>query len=386
MVVLPWSWLPPVSKTDLSVLRLVNILALFCLAGALIRPDAGWLRGRIGRTFVLLGTQSLPVFAVGIVASVLGGIVFFEAGRSFFSHALVNLAGALAMLAVAWVAAWLRSEPWRSAAAGAGATTDRGAVPATPPLPESKGNDAKLALLLLLLALSGAKADPPSLDSDEQCLAPSEYVRFDADLAHARDGIREQRRLNIVALGSSTTQGAGSSTPGADYPSRLQTELSERLPGVAVTVWNRGVGGQTARDMLERLYTDAVDLGPQLVIWQTGVNDALNHVPVDQFADTLRQGIDVLREHGIDAVLMEMQYYPASARLPHYGEYLDALREVGREKQVPVFRRFDLMKYWLTSGEFEMDQLLSSDGLHMVDRSYYCLALELSDAIVAELR
>jgi hypothetical protein len=53
---------------------------------------------------------------------------------------------------------------------------------------------------------------------------------------------------------------------------------------------------------------------------------------------------------------------------------------------VPVFRRFDLIKYWLTSGESDLGQLLSSDGLHMVDRSYYCLALELSDATVAELR
>jgi hypothetical protein len=138
VVIVPWSWLPPVSKTDLSVLRLVNILALFCLAGALIRPDAEWLHGRIGRTFVLLGTQSLPVFAVGIIASVLGGVVFFEAGSGFVSHLLVNLAGTLAMLGLAWMAAWLRSEPWRSAATTVGDQP----LPAIPPLPESKGNDA----------------------------------------------------------------------------------------------------------------------------------------------------------------------------------------------------------------------------------------------------
>lgn len=113
LVMIPWSWLPPVSKTDLSIIRLVNILALFCLAGALIRPDAAWLRGRIAGTFALPGSHSLPVFAVGLVASVLGAVVFFEAGRGFLSHVAVNLTGALAMLAVAWLAAWLKSEPWR---------------------------------------------------------------------------------------------------------------------------------------------------------------------------------------------------------------------------------------------------------------------------------
>ena len=117
VVIIPWSWLPPVSKTDLSVIRLVNILALFCLAGWLIRPDARWLRSRIGSTVALLGTQSLPVFSTGIIAAVLGAVVFFEAGRGLLSHVVVNLGGALAALAVAWVAAWLKSEPWRRPAA-----------------------------------------------------------------------------------------------------------------------------------------------------------------------------------------------------------------------------------------------------------------------------
>lgn len=127
VVIIPWSWLPPVSKTDLSVIRLVNILALFCLAGSLIRAEAPWLRGRIGGAVALLGTQPLPVFSVGIVASVLGAVVFFEAGRGLLAHVVVNLTGALAALAVAWIAAWLKSEPWRRPAAIA---DDRGAHPA----------------------------------------------------------------------------------------------------------------------------------------------------------------------------------------------------------------------------------------------------------------
>ena len=127
VVIIPWSWLPPVSKTDLSVIRLVNILALFCLAGSLIRAEAPWLRGRIGGAVALLGTQPLPVFSVGIVASVLGAVVFFEAGRGLLAHVVVNLTGALTALAVAWIAAWLKSEPWRRPAAIA---DDGGAHPA----------------------------------------------------------------------------------------------------------------------------------------------------------------------------------------------------------------------------------------------------------------
>lgn len=243
-----------------------------------------------------------------------------------------------------------------------------------------------LLIALLLLGAPRVNADQPVPDTDEQCQAPSEYVRFDADLIQVKTSVRQDHRLDIVALGSSTTQGAGSTGTGADYPSQLQKELAERLPGIAVTVWNRGIGGQTARDMLERLYSDAVDMTPQLVIWQTGVNDAIDGVPVDQFKETLRQGIEILHKNSIDVILMDMQYYPASTHLPQYKEYLEAMRHVAHEKNIPLFRRFDLMKYWLRSGEFSFDQLLSKDGLHMVDRSYHCLALELADAIENELR
>lgn len=245
-----------------------------------------------------------------------------------------------------------------------------------------------LPLLVLFLAVpvAASLADPHPVDDDLQCSAPSEYLRFDAALPNAKASVGQHRRLDIVALGSSTTQGAGSSGNGADYPSQLQDQLSQRLPGVEVNVWNRGIGGQTARQMLERIYSDAIELGPSLVIWQTGVNDAISGVPIDELEDILRHGIQMLRAQGIDTILMDLQYYPGSARLPNYGDYVQAMQSVAREQAVPIFRRFDIMKYWMTSGRFEMGELLSRDGLHMVDRSYHCLAVELAEAIEADLR
>lgn len=243
-----------------------------------------------------------------------------------------------------------------------------------------------LLVLFLALPVAGSLADPYPVDDDLQCSAPSEYLKFDAALPGAKASVAQHRRLDIVALGSSTTQGTGSSGSGSDYPSQLQEQLSQRLPGVTVTVWNRGVGGQTARQMLERLSSDAIELGPNLVIWQTGVNDAISGVPIGELKDILRHGIRMLRAHGIDTILMDLQYYPGSFRLPDYRDYVEAMQMVAREEAVPIFRRFDIMKYWMTSGQFEMAEPLSRDGLHMVDRSYHCLAVELAEAIAADLR
>jgi hypothetical protein len=50
---------------------------------------------------------------------------------------------------------------------------------------------------------------------------------------------------------------------------------------------------------------------------------------------------------------------------------------------VAVFRRFALMRHWVSSGRYKIEELLSADGLHMNDLSYGCLANLLADSLIA---
>ena len=61
--------------------------------------------------------------------------------------------------------------------------------------------------------------------------------------------------LTIVALGSSSTAGAGASKPEASYPTRLREHLS--LLGRRVIVVNRGRNGDRVGDMLFRVPTES---------------------------------------------------------------------------------------------------------------------------------
>lgn len=399
-VLIPWSWLPPVSKTNLSFVRLLNILAWFCLAILLVKSDGPLVTSRAGRLLATLGARSLPVFAVGIIASVLGNVVFLEIGRGTGSQMLVNAGGVAVMLAVAWTASWLALEPWRIPKAGA-----RSMPYAYPQARESARNSwVQPCLVLCLLSVAApALAAPTSAApspagpvatgpatkapaADNECAVPAKYLRFDHALPHAKARLNGGGGLEIVALGSSSTQGAGNSKPSADYPSRLQEELQARFPDVTVQVWNRGVGGQSAQDMVERLESDVLSVEPVLVIWQAGVNDALEEVPVEHFKDVLRYGIRTLQDDDTDIILMDMQWSPALGRLPNYQFYLDAMDEVSEEMKVPIFRRFDIMKAWVESGTADDEDLFSADGLHMPDWSYNCLAIDLAIAIEAALR
>src|SRR5579862_2611084 len=78
------------------------------------------------------------------------------------------------------------------------------------------------------------------------CRENPKLARLSAPLAHMRRLIALGRPITIAALGSSSTAGAGASSPQASYPAQLEAELRKRFPGIAITVVNRGVNGEEA--------------------------------------------------------------------------------------------------------------------------------------------
>jgi acyl-CoA thioesterase-1 len=237
----------------------------------------------------------------------------------------------------------------------------------------------------LLAAGFTLAAHSTSATADGPCKAPKELVNFAAPLPNLVRVLSTQRAAKIVTLGSSSTAGSGASGPNSSYPARLDGDLDARYRGHEFLVTNLGAGGQLATDMLERLELDVAPQAPALVIWQTGVNDAIQDVGVDKFRETLRTGVAQLKAAGTDVILVDMQYYPRSERVAGYGDYLAAMRKVAEEEKVPLFRRFLIMKHFLKSGQYTSDQLLAPDNFHLNDLSYGCLAMLLADAIENQL-
>lgn len=213
------------------------------------------------------------------------------------------------------------------------------------------------------------------------CTAPKELVRFGAPLTNLVQAFRTSKLIRIVALGSSSTAGSGASSPHASYPAQLDDELERRFGGWDFKVTNLGVGGQLASDMLERMDKHVLPREPHLVLWQTGVNDAIRDIGIESYRTTLKTGIEKLRGKGIDVILVQMQFYPKSERVQGYTDYLRVMHEVAAQDEIAVFRRFSIMKHFIKSGQFTPAQLLSPDLFHMNDLSYGCLAGLMADAI-----
>jgi len=232
-------------------------------------------------------------------------------------------------------------------------------------------------------AMAGdAPIDPPPAGCD----APSDIVAIGPTLTRIAARIEHRQPLTIVAIGSSSTQGVGASAPDRSYPSRLEAELRERFPDIAIRVINRGKGGEEAPQMAARLDRDVIAEHPDLVLWQLGTNAVLRHVDVTDEEEVIERGLARLRESGSDVVLMDVQYAPRVLARPAYGEMERLLADAAKRHRIGLFHRFAIMRYWQGTQASDAPKMVGPDGLHMTDRGYSCLAADLADAVAANWR
>lgn len=241
---------------------------------------------------------------------------------------------------------------------------------------------AALALSAAISLLAGtAAADNPK---PPDCTpVPAALARIEPALSHALQRIEQAKALTVVAVGSSSTQGIGATDPSLNYPSRLQADLSARLPGVAIRVLNRGKGGEDAEEELARLGHDVIAEHPDLVIWQVGTNAVLRRDDLESDEVLLRRGVDVLKDSKADIVLMDLQYAPRVIERRSTAEMEQLITEIAQHTGVGLFRRFALMQYWRTARPPESPAMIGADGLHMTDAGYGCLADELAKALAS---
>src|SRR5262249_1435076 len=91
------------------------------------------------------------------------------------------------------------------------------------------------------------------------CLPPKGGVQPVATLPHVAAKLASGQPVVIVAFGSSSTQGYGSTAPEFTYPNRLAAQLRRHYPSADITVVNAGRGGEDAPEMMKRLQSSVID-------------------------------------------------------------------------------------------------------------------------------
>jgi acyl-CoA thioesterase I len=240
---------------------------------------------------------------------------------------------------------------------------------------------AVVGALALGCFFAGANPTRPAAAATDTCVVPKDVVRLDLPLKRIARQLNARKLTVIVALGSSSTAGAGASSPEAAYPSRLMAELAQRFPTQPLMVLNRGVGGERAVDTLARFDDSVAAEHPDLVLWQVGTNAVLRGYEHAKADSVIREGIRRITATGADVVLIDPQYAPKVIAHPEIEDMIGLISSAATQAKVDVFHRFALMRYWHEHEGIPFETFLSSDGLHMNDWSYSCFAKALAEAI-----
>jgi hypothetical protein len=125
--------IPLVHGDRIGLIQILHLAALLVLAWAAIGARARrWLAQDLVKMAVpvirKVGTQSLAVFMVSIVLARFNGWLLDLAGRNSWSVAAVNIWGIAVLIAVAYVVAWFKSQPWRAQRPAAAPEPDEGAA------------------------------------------------------------------------------------------------------------------------------------------------------------------------------------------------------------------------------------------------------------------
>ena len=115
---------PFIDKSDFGLFRFIHFLSLAYLAWVfagdkgnnLLARGTGILAkiwGQFLKIILKVGQQSLAVFVVSMFTARVMGFVMDLTGRSTANTLLVNLCGAIVLIATAYGAGWFKSQPWK---------------------------------------------------------------------------------------------------------------------------------------------------------------------------------------------------------------------------------------------------------------------------------
>jgi lysophospholipase L1-like esterase len=192
----------------------------------------------------------------------------------------------------------------------------------------------------------------------------------------ARSLPRDQRApVLYVALGDSTVEGIGATSPSANYVSRLHARLRVFYPQAGVV--NLGEGGATSADVVRSQLDRALLLRPHLVTLSIGPNDITGRVPVQDYERNVDRIFRKLTEETRAVVVANLlpdlaatprirgrTAAPAVARLTV--RFNEALARVARGYGVEIVDLYEPSRAELP----RRPELVAADGYHPSDLGY----------------
>lgn len=218
----------------------------------------------------------------------------------------------------------------------------------------------------------------------DTCVSVNQNLSLGAKLPRTAAILKSGKPLKVVAIGSSSTVGLWMSDPEKTYQGVMKTELTRLIPGAQMSIVSSGRNGDTIPGNIARFEPDVFAHDPDLVIWQMGGNDFTWMESGESLQQKIVSGIEMLKAHGAEIVLMDQQYTPVILAT-QYAKMQAAIASAARQERVAYLPRFEMMHKTVAAG-VPIGSLSAWDGLHMSGDGYNCTGRVLARGIFAAMK
>lgn len=229
-------------------------------------------------------------------------------------------------------------------------------------------------LVVLLVICAGPRQTAAAQTADTQCPEAADYVSPDSSLNYFAEAIRSGHPVNILALGS----GSSAMTEESGFLAQMMQALHAAKPNVVFRLTVRVRHGITAQEMLADLKQVLEERHYALVLWQTGTVDAVQDLQIDQFADSLQEGAQLITARDGNLVLIDQQFSRFLRANADLSPYTEAMEAVAALPGVVLFHRFGLMHSWVHAHALDLERTPTGQQAATVALLHHCLGQSLA--------
>ncbi|MBQ7105853.1 MAG: lysophospholipase [Bacilli bacterium] len=143
---------------------------------------------------------------------------------------------------------------------------------------------------------------------------------------------------------------------------------------------NKGIGGNTTRNILDRLKKDVLDYEPDKVFILIGTNDIVHNIDSEETIDNIKSIINIIQEKTPNTEIFLESIYPVNNNKKagkNFGKigkrnnddikYINSkLKEFCKEKKITYIDVYDA----LTNEDGDLSTKYTNDGLHLNEYGY----------------
>ncbi len=178
--------------------------------------------------------------------------------------------------------------------------------------------------------------------------------------------LNPQKPIRVVAFGSSNTELHWHSMGYFNWFSWLSSAMREWI-GRHVTTINSGIGGETSKDLLNRIDRDVISFNPDLVILTIGGNDTWKNLTIQEYEYNLTQIIEQIKD--INGLPVLQTYYcllydKMDKVFQRFPQFVEVNRNLSTKMNIPLIDQYEYFSPFYNNDPENYTKIML-DGLHV---------------------